>query len=113
MKDVNGKIQYKGKEYKVVFNLNVLEEIQDKYGSFEKWGELTSSDEPNIKAVIFGFTAMLNEAIDMDNEENGTNEKALSAKMVGRMLTEYGFDKATQTMIDTVNASTKSAEKNA
>ena len=113
MKDVNGKIQYKGKEYKVVFNLNVLEEIQDKYGSFEKWGELTSSEEPNIKAVIFGFTAMLNEAIDMDNEENGTNEKALSAKMVGRMLTEYGFDKATQTMIDTVNASTKSAEKNA
>ena len=113
MKDVNGKIQYKDKEYKVVFNLNVLEEIQDKYGSFEKWGELTSSEEPNIKAVIFGFTAMLNEAIDMDNEENGTNEKALSAKMVGRMLTEYGFDKATQTMIDTVNASTKSAEKNA
>lgn len=113
MKDVNGKIQYKGKDYKFVFNLNVLEEIQEKYGSFEKWGELTSSDEPNIKAVIFGFTAMLNEAIDMDNEENNTKEQPLSEKTVGRMLTEYGFGKATQTMIDTVKESTQSVEKNA
>lgn len=30
-----------GKEYKVVFNLNVMQEIQNEYGSFTRWGELT------------------------------------------------------------------------
>ena len=88
MKDVNGKIQYKGKDYKMIFNLNVMETIQEEYGSIEKWGELTGGEEPNIKAVIFGFSAMLNEGIDIDNEDNGTNEKPLSLKTVGRMLTE-------------------------
>lgn len=28
-------------EYPLVFNLNVMESIQEKYGSIEKWGELT------------------------------------------------------------------------
>lgn len=29
------------KEYKAVFNLNVMQEIQIEYGTFDKWGELT------------------------------------------------------------------------
>ena len=113
MKDINGKILYKDKEYKMVFNLNVMEEIQEKYGSIESWGNLTSGEEPNIKAVIFGFSAMLNEGIDIDNEDNGTNEKPLSLKTVGRMLTEIGFQEATEKMKKTVVDSTKSEEKNA
>ena len=113
MKDINGKIQYKGKEYKMVFNLNVMETIQEEYGSIEKWGELTGSEEPNIKAVIFGFSAMLNEGIEIDNEENGTDDKPLSPKAVGRMLTEIGFQEATEKMQKTVVESTKSEEKNA
>lgn len=113
MKDVNGKIQYKGKDYKMIFNLNVMETIQEEYGSIEKWGELTGGEEPNIKAVIFGFSAMLNEGIDIDNEDNGTNEKPLSLKTVGRMLTEIGFQEATEKMQKTVVDSTKSEEKNA
>ena len=82
MKDINGKIQYKGKDYKMVFNLNVMEAIQEEYGSIDKWGELTGGEEPNIKAVIFGFSAMLNEGIEIDNEEKGTDEKPLSLKTV-------------------------------
>ena len=85
MKDFNGELQYKEKTYKLVFNLNVMEAIQEAYGSLEAWGDLTDgeSGEPNAKAVIFGFTAMLNEGIDIDNEENGTNEKPLTLKQVG------------------------------
>ena len=113
MKDFNGKIQYKGKEYKLVFNLNVMEEIQNEYESLEKWGDLTgASGEPNAKAVIFGFTAMLNEAIDMENEENGTDIKPLTAKQVGRMISEFGLYEATKTLNKTVIDSTESEEKN-
>jgi hypothetical protein len=30
-----------GKEYKAIFNLNVMQNIQKKYGTFQAWGELT------------------------------------------------------------------------
>ena len=114
MKDENGVIQYKDREYKLVFNLNVMEAIQEAYGSLDKWGELTGSTgkEPNAKAVIFGFTQMVNEGIDIDNEENGTDIKPLTLKQVGRMITEVGLAKATSTLHQTVVDSTKSSEKN-
>ena len=115
MKDIEGKITVNDKEYSLVFNLNVMEEIQEEYGTLEKWGNLTdgTSGEPNAKAVIFGFTQMINEGIDIHNDRNGTNEKPLTKKQVGRLITEYGLINATKKMNDTVIQSTKSNEKNA
>lgn len=115
MKDFEGKIQFKDKEYKLVFNLNVMEEIQEEYGSIQKWGELSdgSSGEPDAKAVKFGFMCMLNEGIDIENDENGTNLPHLSAKQVGRIITEIGLQHATKTLNETVIASTEDNEKNA
>lgn len=115
MKNTYQTIEYKGKKYKLVFDMNVMEEIQEKYGSIEKWGELTdgSKGEPNAKAIKFGFTAMLNEGIDIDNEENGTKEKLLTLKQVGRMITEIGFTNSAEALNKTVVESTKSDEKNA
>lgn len=117
MKEISKTLEYKGKNYKLVFNLNVMEVIQDKYGTLEKWGKLTdgaeNDGEPNAKAVIFGITAMLNEGIDIENEENGTEEKMLTNKQVGRMITEIGLQSSAQLMNGVVIDSTKSGEKNA
>ena len=117
MKEISKEFEYKGKEYKLVFNLNVMEVIQDKYGTLENWGKLTdgaeNDGEPNAKAVIFGITAMLNEGIDIENEENGTEEKMLTNKQVGRMITEIGLKSSAQLMNGVVIDSTKSGEKNA
>ena len=117
MKEISKTLEYKGKEYKLVFNLNVMEVIQDKYGTLENWGKLTdgaeNDGEPNAKAVIFGITAMLNEGIDIHNEENGTEEKMLTNKQVGRMITEIGLKSSAQLMNGVVIDSTQSAEKNA
>ena len=114
MKDFNGEIQYKGRIYRLVFNLNVMESIQEEYGTIDKWAELTDgkSGEPNAKAVIFGFREMLNEGIDISNEENGTDEKPLTLKQVGRLITEVGLIEATNTLNQTVINSTQSEEKN-
>ena len=114
MKEFENKIQYKDKEYIIAFNLNVMEEIQEKFGSLEAWGDLTdgTKGEPNAKAVIFGFTAMINEGIEIANEENGTNDKPLTLKQVGRMITEIGLVEATKKLNETVVESTKSDEKN-
>ena len=114
MKDFNGKIQYKGKDYRLVFNLNVMEAIQEKYCTVDKWAELTdgASGEPDAKAIIFGFREMINEGIDIANEENGTKDKPFTLKQVGRLITEVGIAEATATLNKTVVDSTKSEEKN-
>lgn len=117
MKEISKTLEYKDKKYKLVFNLNVMEVIQEKYGTLESWGKLTdgaeNDGEPNAKAIIFGITAMLNEGIDIDNEENGTSEKMLTKKQVGRMITEIGLKASAQLMNGVVIDSTQSAEKNA
>lgn len=109
MQEVSSKITYKGKDYKLVFNLNVMERIQEEYGTIGTWGELTDRKErePDIKALIFGVTEMINEGIDIDNDENGTNEPLLTGKKVGRMLTDIGIDTAAAQMNDLVIESTK------
>lgn len=141
MKNFNGEIQYKDKVYKLVFNLNVMETIQDVYGTLDAWGSLTDGTEyakreyekqnneipwedlsdaekakyggePDAKAVIFGFTQMLNEGIDIENEENGTDLKPLTLKQVGRMISEIGLGNATAEMNKTVIESSKADEKN-
>lgn len=115
MKDYSGEIEYKGTKYKIVFNLNVMEAIQDEYGTLEKWGELTdgANGEPNVKAIIYGIREMLNEGIDIQNEEEGTDIKPLTLKQVGRLITAIGVEEVTSKMNDTVVESTKSTEKNA
>ena len=115
MRDFSKNLDYKGKTYKLVFNLNVMEAIQMEYGTLDHWGELTDGTEkgePDAKAVIFGFTEMINEGIDIDNEENGTNDAPLTLKQVGRMITEIGLGNATKTLNETVIESTKGDGKN-
>ena len=109
---------WKGVDYTLVFNLNVMEQIQEEYGSISKWGELTdNATEPNAKAVIYGLTCMINEGIDIDNDDNRGKEgyipkQMLTTKQVGRMLTDVGMEEATQCLNDTVINSVKSDEKN-
>ena len=141
MKDFEGTVNYKGRELKLVFNLNVMEEIQNEYGTLEEWGRLTDgvayakreyeklnngipwddlsddektkyTGEPDAKAVIFGFTQMINEGIDIANEDNGTDEKPMTLKQVGRLITDIGMDIATKQLNKTVVESTKGDEKN-
>lgn len=114
MKDVSTTIKYKDKEYKLVFNLNVMETIQDEYGSIEKWGAICEpgKGEPNVKALKFGFAAMLNEGIEITNDEKGTDDPPLTLKQVGRIISDIGIDQAATALSSTVVKSTKSNEKN-
>lgn len=116
MKSAIQEIEYKGKSYRLVFDLNVMEAIQDEYGSIEAWGKLTEPEdggEPNVKALVFGVMQMINEGIDIDNDENGTDEKPLTHRKVARILTEVGLDTVADKMQKTVIDSTEDDSKNA
>ena len=45
------------KKYALVFNLNVMESIQAKYGSVQKWGKLT--DNKNGEIIFFLMNIVL------------------------------------------------------
>ena len=114
MKDYKFELEVEDKKYQLVFNLNVMQEIQEEYGTLEKWGEFTDgkSGEVNVKALIFGLTAMMNEAIEMRNDEEGTNDPLLTEKQVGRIITKAGVENSAKKLNDAIVESTKSDAKN-
>ena len=109
MQDIIKHINYKEIEYPLVFNLNVIEKIQNEFGSYEKWGEMTEGkdNEVNIGALKFGITEMINEGIDIENETAETKKEFLTEKQVGRIITELGISKMTEKVQETVIDSTK------
>ncbi len=115
MKNAVVYIETEKKKYPLAFNLNVMEEIQEKYGSLDEWGRITQgTGEAKVKDLKVGILAMINEAIDMQNEENNTNEPMLTAKQVGRIMTEVGIKKIVKAIQEITIASTKTdgEEKN-
>lgn len=115
MKSKLQEIEYKDKKYKLAFDLNVMEAIQDEYGSIEAWGKLVEPEkgEPNIKALVFGAMQMINEGIEISNEEDGTDEKLLTHRKVARILTEVGLESVTDKVQKSVIDSTADDSKNA
>jgi len=96
-----------GTKYPLIFTLNVMEEIQDEYGSLDKWMELVKADEPNIKALKYGLGSMLNEGIEIENETAKTKRELLDQKKVGRIITDLGMAQVAGKIGENVIASTK------
>lgn len=117
MKNNDTYIEYKGIKYDVVFDMNVIESIQNKYESFNKWTDLVQPNEEgkecNIEALKFGFAEALNEGIDIANEDREIKLEFLTLKQVGRIITEIGLKEVNKKVQESVIESTKSEEKNA
>ena len=107
MKDFYTKWEVNGKEYTLAWNLNVMEEMQDNYGSLVAWGKISEGEEPKISSIIDAFEAMINEGIEIDNEKNGTNEKPLTHRQIGRIISAYGVENAAETMKNAISEATK------
>lgn len=105
MKDRIGYIETKKRTYPICFNLNVLEEIQDTYGSLSNWGNVVESkekDNMNIKDLKKGLMIMINEAIDMENDNLPVEERKdlVNEKQVGRIISEVGFEETGKIITD-------------
>lgn len=112
MKDVIKHIETEKRTYPIVFNLNVMEEIQEHYGSMSAWGDVVADgEEPKIKDLKAGLMAMMNEAIDIENEENGTSESFVTSKQVGRILSEVGIGAITQVIQSITVESTQTGDE--
>jgi hypothetical protein len=98
-------------KFPLVFTLNVMEAIQEKYGTIEAWSNLIQRDgEPDIKALKFFITEAINEGIEIENEKNGEKRKAITAKKAGRILTEIGLSGAANKIMATISDSVEMDE---
>lgn len=107
MKEKLGTIKYNGVDYPLAFTLNVMEEIQEEFGSVSAWQEALTSDEPSAKALKFGFCSMINEGIDIENEKISDNlpkfkTPLITLKQAGRMITAIGANNAAEEVFRTV-----------
>lgn len=114
MKEKETVIKIHDTEYKFTFNLNVMQEIQMEYKTLQNWGELTSDTtpegekkEPDLKALIYGIKAMINEGIDIDNENSEIKRGFLTDRQVGRIITEVGIQNITNQIQRTIVNSTE------
>jgi len=107
MKEKITYLEYNTVKYPMIFTLNVMETIQEEYGSLDKWMDLIKEDEPSIKALKFGLGAMINEGIEIENETAETPSKSVDLKKVGRIITELGLNNVATKIGENVVASTK------
>lgn len=114
MKDFYTELELNGKKYLLCFDLNVMEAIQAEYGTIEKWNQLVMplEGETDAKAIIFGFREMLNEGIDINNENTGADEKPLTHKQVGRILTQLGLETVSTKIGEAIAIANKDESKN-
>ena len=115
MKDKIGEIKTAKRTYPICFNLNVLEAIQDAYGSITAWGNIVESkekDSVNIKDLKKGLMLMINEAIDIKNEdlEKEKRQEFVTEKQVGRIISEVGFEETAKIIMNLSMSSTDSGD---
>ena len=106
-------IETNDRKYPIVFNINVMEEIQEAYGSVSAWGEIVENaegGEPRVKDLKIGLMLMINEGIDIENEMTGQNVSMVNAKQVGRLISDVGFQEITEVIKNLTIASTKTGD---
>lgn len=125
-------LETKTKKVPMLFSFNVMEEMQNKYGSYNAWLHLvrgekqiinkdntvdyekTIEGEPDLTAVKLGLLSAINEGIEVENEGKSEDEKMklYTGKEVGRLLTEIGLNKAGNKLQDAVIASQVNSNDN-
>jgi hypothetical protein len=113
MKDEIRYIETKNCKYPICFNLNVMEELQEEYGSITNWGNIVENKdgvEPKVKDLKKGLLIMINEGIDIENEDKDIKREFLNHKQVGRIISEIGIVKISEIVKGLAVSSAKSDE---
>lgn len=99
-------------KFPLAFTLNVMESIQNEYGTLSNWSELIrNKKEPNIKALKFFITEAINEGIDIENEKSSEKRVPITSSKAGRIITEIGLKKVANTITKMITESMPHDEK--
>ena len=105
-------LETNSEKFPLAFTLNVMEALQDEYGTLSEWSELIRNQkEPNIKALKFFITEAINEGIDIENEKSDEKRAPITSSKAGRIITEIGLKKVANTITKMITESMPHDEK--
>lgn len=105
-------LETNSEKFPLAFTLNVMESIQDEYGTLSEWSELIrNKKEPNIKALKFFITEAINEGIEIENEKSSEKRVPITSSKAGRIITEIGLKKVANTITKMITESMPHNEK--
>ncbi len=102
MKEKKLTIQIGKKEYKLFFSMQAFNEVTSRYGGFKEMIEKMGAESTADYAWL--ITLMINQSIEIENEESGSDESFITEKTVMMHLTPGGFIKAKNVMFEAMNA---------
>ena len=83
IKDGGYTVELKGKEYRLLFTLNALDEIQTKFGGYDKLNEIFNQSNPDwVKDTKWLLTLLINEGLLEEDE----NAEIMEEQRVGRLI---------------------------
>ena len=83
IKDGGYTVELKGKEYRLLFTLNALDEIQTKFGGYDKLDEVFNQSNPDwVKDTKWLLTLLINEGL-LEEDENAT---LFTEQQIGRLI---------------------------
>ena len=116
MLEIKKYIETKEDKYPVIFSFNVLEEIQNKYESFDNWSHIIEGEEligtewekkePKISDINYFIKIAINEGIDLENEKTNGNRPFITDKQVGRLISEVGVQAISKIIREVIQTST-------
>lgn len=80
IKDGRYPVELSGKTYHLLFSLNALDAVQDRFGGYDKLNTVFDKDSPTmIKDLKWLLTTLINEGME-------ENEQELTEKQVGKLI---------------------------
>ena len=80
--------------YPIIFALKTLREIQNKYGSPQKWATIAMNPEKEVDldAVTFCLMHMINTGLALEAFKNNTQVKEITQAQAEFILQDYGIE---------------------
>lgn len=98
-------MELNGKDYYLLFSLNALDEMQDRFGGYDKLDKVFDQNNPTmIKDLRWLLTVVINEGMDEDEQE-------LTEKQVGKMIHLGNIQKIKDAIFDAFVHSVNGGEK--
>lgn len=83
IKDGGYVVTLKGKDYRLLFTLNALDEIQTKFGGYDNLNEIFNQNNPDwVKDTKWLLTMLINEGLLEEDE----NAELMEEQRVGRLI---------------------------
>ncbi len=102
-------ITLNGEEYGLLFSLNALDEMQERFGGYDKLHEVFNKDNKDwVKDTRWLFTLLINEARLAENE----NAETLSEQKVGRLINAGNLREIQQAIFAAFAAGTTGEKEN-